>query len=67
MPKLYHVQDHDRPMWVVAESYQDAVDRWKEKIAEENPEDCPTKDDVEDPQGVQFVCDDDELLLPAPT
>jgi hypothetical protein len=61
--KLYHVQDGDRPMWVVADSYAMAVERWKEKVSDENPLDCPTKLDVGDPDGVTLVCDEDEVLL----
>ena len=57
--KLYNVQDGDRPMWVLANSFGDALTRWKYHIAKENEMDFK---DVDDPQGVHFVCDDDELL-----
>ena len=33
---LYHVQDADRPMYVVAFSYGHAVELWEEVIREEN-------------------------------
>lgn len=57
--KLFNVQDSDRPMWVIADSYGHAVERWKVLVAKEND---MWLDDVEDPQGVHFVCDHDELL-----
>lgn len=60
---IYHIQDPDRPMWVVAPTYNDALWRWKTVIADENG--C-TFDDVEDPQGMAFICGGNELLLPLP-
>ena len=33
---LFLVQDDDRPMWVIALSYTEAVRKWRELIAEEN-------------------------------
>lgn len=54
---LYHVQDSDRPMWVIAATWGGAVEKWKAKIREENGGVCD-----DEPQGVQFVCDEDELL-----
>lgn len=56
---LYYVQDSDRPMWVVAIDWQDAVDKWKAKIREENEGEC----ECDEPQGIQLVCDDDDLLI----
>ena len=64
---LYHVQDTERAMHVVAESFADAVVRWKAQIVRENPEsDC--EDDQ--PQGVSLLAEGSdvdkypELLLP---
>lgn len=58
---LFHVQDPDRPMYVVAATYGEAVDRYLRLVADEN--ELPVKD-CDLPQGVQFVCDDEDLLLP---
>lgn len=60
--KLFHVQDNERPMYVVAKSFGDAFDRWAQHIAGEN--DC-APEDLEPPSGVSFVCDADDLLWPA--
>lgn len=57
---LYHVQDPDRPLWVVAKNYQDAIDKWKRVIAVENDDDL---DAVDDPQGIAHICDDNELII----
>lgn len=64
MKTLYHVQDTDRAMYVVASSWQEAVDRWKAQIREENESDpC----DDEEPEGVTKIAeageDFPELLL----
>lgn len=64
---LFHVQDSDRPMWVIAENYGQAIERWREQIAKENP-----KDDCSDdhPDGVSLIAsgtdleDIPEILLP---
>jgi hypothetical protein len=58
---LYHVQDADRPMWVIAPSWTVALARWKILVAVEN--DMPVAE-VEEPQGIQFVCDDRDLINP---
>lgn len=64
---LYFVQDTDRPMHIVADSYGEAVTRWQKQIQRENDSgDC----DHEEPQGVTLVAEGsnvDEfpsLLLP---
>ena len=62
--KLFQVQDSDRPMWVVAVDWSDALRRWRELIYRENGDiDVENEDEVE-PQGIMLVCDGDELLLP---
>ncbi len=56
---LFHVQDGDRPMWVVADNFQQAHHKWAEKVAEEN--DCsPLELDM--PHGISFICEADDLL-----
>ena len=59
---LYHVQDNDRPMWVLANDYGEAVVKWKLRMAQE---DQIALNDVADPEGVQFICYADELILPS--
>lgn len=54
---LFHVQDPDRPMWVVAMNWQEAIDRWRDVIASENDGEVG-----DEPDGIQFVCDDDDLI-----
>jgi len=56
---LFLVQDADRPMWVIAESYAEAVRKWRELIAEENG---LAEVDVDGPTGIQHICDDDEFI-----
>lgn len=56
---LFLVQDSDRPMYVKAESFGDAVALWERLIAVENDLD---PDDVDYPLGVQYVAPDDELI-----
>lgn len=57
---LYLVQDDERPMYVVASSFLEALSKWQAFIEKEND-----TDDLEPPKGkgVQFVCDRRELLL----
>ena len=59
LKNLYYIQDGDRPMYVVASSWVSAIDLWKAKIAVENDQ---TIGEVDEPQGVQMVCDGDEFL-----
>lgn len=59
---LYHVQDSDRPMYVLAHDWQNALARWKARVAFEN--DCGP-DEMEEPQGIALVCEQDDLILTA--
>jgi hypothetical protein len=61
---LYLVQDADRPLWVVAESWQAALKQWQKQIAVENatPDNLLEAAD-NDPQGILRICDNDELLI----
>ncbi len=58
--QLYMIQDDDRPMWVIARGWQDALKRWQEWIREEDP---PSWED-EDPQpnGIQLIAEKDDLI-----
>ena len=58
---LFLVQDTDRPMWVFAGDYGHACVKWKKRMAVENEMD--NWEDVEEPQGINFICDDDEVLF----
>lgn len=68
MLSLFQVQDSDRSMWVIAENYGDAVERWQKQISHENPgDDC--SDDQ--PDGVNLIASGTdldempEILLPS--
>jgi len=70
--RLFYVQDDDCPMWVVAKDWSEAVKRWRVGIVDLYCEPGSSEEDVEDyvnaePQDVQFVCDDEDLLLPKPS
>ena len=54
---LFLIQDSDRPMWLVAADWGVALSQWKVLIASEND-----GDDAE-PDGIQLVCPDDELMI----
>lgn len=57
---LYHIQDADRPMFVVASSWQAALTAWQKQISIEN-EDCPPEEF--NPQGIAFVAEHRDLLI----
>jgi len=58
---LFHIQDNECPKWVVALNYANAVEKWKKKMAEENaPYDIS---EIEEPQGVSYICDDEDLII----
>ena len=54
---IFHVQDSDRPMYIIAETWNEAVVCWKRIIADEND---LAIIDVDEPLGIQLVCDPDE-------
>lgn len=57
---LFHVQDSDRPLWVVARDYIHAVQKWTAIIREEN--DLDAGEECSLPDGVALVCDDHDLV-----
>lgn len=59
---LFHVKDGDRPMFVIAADWQAALEAWRALIRKENPDE--PADWSPDPQGIDFVAEGDELLLP---
>lgn len=58
---LYEVQDDDRPMYIVAKTWTEALERWCEIIRIENELE-PDEEIV--PLGIRHVCDRDCLVLP---
>lgn len=58
--KLFHVQDSDRPLYIVADDFSAAVTRWRQVILAENEGEFEPGE-LPDPDGVSLVCDDDEL------
>jgi hypothetical protein len=53
---LYYVQDSDNPTHVLAETWQEAADRWRAFIEEKYGESM----DGEEPRGIQLVADGDQ-------
>jgi len=58
---LYHVQDNDRQLYIIADSYGDAERKWESIIRKENEIDDDAG--VDPPLGIQFLCDDNELVV----
>ncbi|MCP3962409.1 MAG: hypothetical protein GY719_31595 [bacterium] len=54
--KLFRIQDGDRPMYVIASDWSDAVERWTDRMRVENP-DC---EEIEGPDGVQLLAENDD-------
>lgn len=59
MKNIYHIQDADRPMWVIAASWTEALNKWKAVIG---PENDMKPEDVSEPQGIQLVCESGDLI-----
>ena len=57
--KLFHIQDSDRPMYVIGDSWQGALSKWKKLVAEENNIHSV---EVEEPLGIALISLDDELI-----
>lgn len=60
--RLFHVQDGDRPLYVVAETFEEAHGKWESVIRAENEMDA--SEDCEMPDGISCVCDKTDLVLP---
>jgi hypothetical protein len=54
---LYHIQDSDRPLWIVAPDWATAIEVWKRVIEQEND------GAVSEPDGVSMICDDDDIAF----
>lgn len=59
---LYHVQDSDRPMYVVRNDWQEALEAWRKVIREENN---MGPDDSCEPDGIHLVADAEDLIADA--
>jgi hypothetical protein len=59
---LYEIQDHDRPMYVVAESWAAALAAWQAQIKIENN---LLFDEIPNPEGIRFVCSNDHEEFPS--
>lgn len=63
---LYEVQDSDRPMYVVAKSWADAIDRWKAEIEIENGMKSGTfATEMPEPDGIRLVCANTDMAMPS--
>jgi hypothetical protein len=60
-PKLFNVQDRDRPAFVIAHTFEEALSKWKVAVAEENATDSEYEEVP--PAGIMHVCDGDELII----
>lgn len=60
---LYHVQDPDRPLYVLAPDWIDALRAWQNQIRREN--DMGPGEEFQ-PTGIQLVARHDEIVLGAP-
>jgi hypothetical protein len=59
---LFYVQDSDRPAWVVADDWNHAIEKWEAALESELDED-DRGGPIDPPNGIQFVCGDDELIV----
>lgn len=55
--KLFYIQDCDRPMYIVAGSWSEAVYSWKTIVAVENDDEI---EETSEPAGVSLIADEDE-------
>lgn len=58
---LYQVQDSDRPMWVAAHTWAEAIHKWKVQISIENHTDVTG---VTEPSGINLVCENNNDDFP---
>lgn len=57
---LFYVQDEDRdrPLYVVAADYKDALRKWQNRISYEYP-----GEDLCEPDRIQRLANDDEVII----
>lgn len=70
MNKLFHVQDADRPMFIVAADWTAALEAWRNLISREDDLDTMMRFQPElrliEPEGIMLVCGSDDLLIVEP-
>ena len=57
---LYHIQDQDRPMYVVAKDWQEALNKWKRVVGAEIG--IPPDDETMEPDGIALFATHKELI-----
>jgi len=57
---LYQIQDADRPGFVFAANFSEAIARWSHAVAVENECDVTA---VEPPSGVNHLADDEDIII----
>ena len=55
---LFHIQDNDRPGYVVAETYAEAESKWRKAVLNEND-----GEDYGPPNGITLICTNRELMV----
>lgn len=60
---IFLVQDSDRPLYVLARNYNDAINKWMKQVFEENKEHYESIEEMEDPEGVTLVARSGEILF----
>jgi len=58
---LFHVQDNERPAYVIAKDYGEACSKWKMAIAKEN--DIDPQEIIDEPMGIAYLSDDTDLIV----
>lgn len=54
---LFHIQDDDRPAFVVADNFVEALRKWESAVADEND------GEAFDPEGISHIADDTDLIV----
>ena len=60
---LFQIQDFDRPAYVIADNYHEAITKWQHALYSESPDDYKNIDDVALPNGINLICIDDEIIV----
>jgi hypothetical protein len=59
---LFHVQEDDRPGYVVAKNFIEAISKWQKAIYAEDPESWDDPADIA-PLAVVLIAEDNELII----
>lgn len=57
---LFEVQDADRPLYVFANSWKDALDCWQRVCAQENADTHPQD---HQPDGIRWMASDTDVMI----